>query len=264
MRFSICLETFYPQLEPAERLRRLRAAGFRAVEFWSPYDKDLTALKSRLTELEMELICFSAHRHASPVRPDALETFLDEVKRNVATAQELNCPALMVLSDALEPDGAAKPAPFSDERKLLALQRALERAVLLAKRAGITLLLEPLNLRDHPGVFLHSSDTAAALVEHVDSPCLRLLVDVYHLQRQEGHVLETLERSMDHLGHLHLADLPGRHEPGTGELNVTHILKTLHAWGYRGTVGFECFPSRDEASALTAIEALISPFKEAG
>lgn len=260
MRFSLCIEMFYPRLDFSERLAPIAEAGFRSIEFWSPYDKDLAALGEQSRRLSLEIANFSAHRRHSPVSADDLDGFLEEIEDNARAARNLGCRRLMILSDALQADGSAKPAPGPIERKRKHLLAALRKAADIAQREDLMLCLEPLNLHDHPGYFLHRSEQAFELIEAVDSPHLKVLYDVYHMQRQEGHILETIERRMHSIGYFHVADVPGRFEPGGGELNYPNILNVIGQLGFVGTVGFECRPQADESSALGRIRALIQPF----
>ena len=109
---------------------------------------------------------------------------------------------------------------------------------------------------DHPRYFLDSAREGFAIVAEVGSPRIRLLYDVYHMQIMEGNVTQTLRRHLALVGHIHIADVPGRHEPGTGELNFKNILRSLAEGGYAGTVGFEFTPRGDTGQALAAIAEL--------
>lgn len=257
MRFSICLELFYPHLPFLDRLPHIQEQGFHFIEFWSPYDKDLTALHKRKSQYGLEITTFSAHRHSSPVLPQDQESFLQEIARNLESAKRLGCAQLIVLSDALGEDDGAKPAPISAEQKLLTLVKALEHAVRLAQQQQVTLLLEPLNLEDHPRYFLDKSALTFTVVQAVGSPYLKVLFDIYHMQRAEGHLLETITQHIADIGYFHVADVPGRYEPGTGELHYLNILQTIRRLGYTGTIGFECRPQKSEALAFARLKELI-------
>ncbi|HEY5596402.1 MAG TPA: TIM barrel protein [Candidatus Bipolaricaulota bacterium] len=261
MRFSLCIEMFYPRLDFSKRLAFIAEAGFGAIEFWSPYDKDLAALGDQAKQLGLEVANFSAHRQHSPVLQEDLDGFLEEVTRNARAAERLGCEQLMVLSDALQADGSAKPASSSAVQQRKNLLIALRRAARIAEGAGILLCLEPLNLQDHPGYFLHRSEQAFELIKEVDSPHLKVLYDIYHMQRQEGHILETIERHIQSIGYFHVADVPGRFEPGSGELNYPNILGAIDRLGFVGTIGFECRPQAGEPDAFGRIRTLIRPFQ---
>lgn len=129
----------------------------------------------------------------------------------------------------------------------------LVAALAAADELGITLLLEPLNTKvDHPGYTLAHSTQAFQIVRFVDSPRLRVLYDVYHMQIMEGNLMETMAANLDCIGHIHVADVPGRHEPGTGEINYRSIAAMLREQGYAGSVGLECVPRGDSWDAIAS------------
>ena len=121
----------------------------------------------------------------------------------------------------------------------------------MAEQAGVDLYLEPLNVTtDHPGNFLRDTRTAAELVRLVGSPRLRVLFDLYHMQLSEGHLCDTIRQYADTFGHVHAADAPGRHEPGTGEIAFPRVYQALEQAGYTGFVSYELFPARSTAEAV--------------
>jgi hydroxypyruvate isomerase len=134
--------------------------------------------------------------------------------------------------------------------------RALSRLAELAEEHGVTYHLEHLNTRlDHPGFPLARVEDAVRLVEQVGSPRIRLLLDVYHAQVQEGNLLETIRAAAPFAGHVHVADVPGRHEPGTGEINYAAVATALHETGYQGVVALEAYPRDDAETALERFRA---------
>ena len=140
--------------------------------------------------------------------------------------------------------------------KLCALYDGLRASAALAEQAGVDLYLEPLNVTtDHPGNFLRDTRTAAELVRLVGSPRLRVLFDLYHMQLSEGHLCDTIRQYADTFGHVHAADAPGRHEPGTGEIAFPRVYQALEQAGYTGFVSYELFPARSTAEAVAAIRA---------
>ena len=134
----------------------------------------------------------------------------------------------------------------------------LKAIVPLAEEAGVTLVLEPLNsLVDHAGYFLDRSALGFELVRAVDSPRIKVLFDIYHMQVMEGNVIQTLTGNLDLIGHVHVADVPGRHEPGTGELNYANIIEALRQAGYDKYVGFEFDPKAPSDEAVATSLALL-------
>jgi hydroxypyruvate isomerase len=123
-----------------------------------------------------------------------------------------------------------------------------------AEAANITLVLEALNtLVDHPGNFLTFTKDAAELIRVINSSNIKILYDIYHMQIMEGNLIDTLKAYIDAIGYIHVADVPGRHEPGTGEINFANVMSVLKELDYDGIVGFELNPEGDSAAAARAI-----------
>jgi len=258
MRFAVCPEMLFPDLPFLDRVERIRAAGFDAIEIWGWKDKDLDGLASLTRGGGLTVVAMSGARQASLIQPPPAEGNRREVEETLAVAERLHCTRLVLLSDALEPDGSIR-SPYARLTLNEKMRHALANLRDLAKLAedrGVTLLLEPLNSRvDHPGIFLQSSAMAFTLVEQVGSPHLRVLFDCYHMQVMEGNLTAAIRRHHDLIGHYHVADPPDRTEPGTGELHIPNLLAAIAATGYDGWVGFECRARRDGAAALKAIRA---------
>jgi hydroxypyruvate isomerase len=258
MRFSICLEMIYPELDFLARAERVRQAGFTAVEFWAWSDKDLVGLK-RLVEQGLQIATFSGQRKGSLVDPRDWEVYRREVQESIPVARSLGCDRLMVLTEELMADGSARPThpDLTAGEKRTNVVRGLRGLVRVAEQEGTVLLLEPLNtLVDHPGYFLASAREGFAMVEEVGSLNVRLLYDSYHMQIMEGNVTQSLVQHLPLVGHIHVADVPGRHEPGTGELNYEYVLHALADAGYAGAVGFEFSPQGRTDEALGRIAKL--------
>jgi hydroxypyruvate isomerase len=132
----------------------------------------------------------------------------------------------------------------------------LREAAPIAADADVRLVLEPLNRIDHPENFLYSSDEGFEIIRAVDSPHVRLLFNIYHQQISEGNLSMRLCENINLIGHVHVADVPGRHEPGTGEINYEHIFGLLREQGYRGYVGLEYIPLVDSGASLRAVRAM--------
>ena len=258
LRPSICLELIYEDLPFLDRLDRVAAYGFETVEFWTWSDKNLEAVETRVDEHDLSVAAMVAHRETA--RPEELtraltdptqrEAVTADIEASIERAVRLGCPTLIVLT------GPTQDA--SREATRDSVVNGLRRVALAAESAGVTLVLEPLNtVVDHEGYFLETARTGYEIVRAVDSPAVKLLFDVYHQQITEGNVISSVTRDVDMVGHVHVADVPGRHEPGTGELQYQNILAALAAAGYDGHVGFELAPAQETEAALDAIEAVL-------
>ena len=143
---------------------------------------------------------------------------------------------------------------LSDTVKLCAMFDTLKECARIAEESGIRMNLEALNITtDHVGNFLRNTRMAAEMTRLIGSPMLKVLYDVYHMQLNEGSICDTIRACGDQFGHIHVADAPGRHEPGTGEINYHRVYECLESVGYQGLVGFELFPQTTTEAAVKAI-----------
>jgi hydroxypyruvate isomerase len=248
LRFSVCVETLFKEKPFEQRLEYVADLGFPAFEFWTRQGKDMNITLALKMALRLEVAAFAAS-NASMVDPAQRMQFLGDVTKAASLAVDLACANLIVTS------GPALPGiPYEEQRWNLV--DVLKQAAETAADADVTLVLEPLNQRDHPGAFLSSSDEGFAIVREVNSPHVRLLFDIYHQQISEGDLSRRLSENIDLIGHIHVADVPGRHEPGSGEINYEHIFGLLRELGYKGFVGLEYFPRVDAIASLKAVRAL--------
>jgi hydroxypyruvate isomerase len=233
-----------------DRVRAAAAAGFTRVEFWTASNKDVERVEEALRETGVAVTCFVSEPTGRLVDPETHGAFLEGVERSAALAVRLGARSLIVVSgDTL--------LGVQRERQRDATTEALSRAAPLASAEGVQLVLEPLNTRvDHPGYFLDSTAEGLAIVREVNHPAVRLLYDVYHsvVMGEEPH--EMLAGAGDLIGHVHVADAPGRHEPGTGTIDWPRRIADLRDAGYAGAVGLEYMPTRDTESSLELIRRL--------
>ncbi|MDE6938512.1 MAG: TIM barrel protein, partial [Lachnospiraceae bacterium] len=174
----------------------------------------------------------------------------------IEAARAVNAGSVTIHSNALGEGGVVVNAynELSDTVKLCSMYDTLLACARLAEQEGINLNLEALNVTtDHVGNFLKYTQTGAEICRLIGSPRLKLLYDVYHMQINEGCICDTISNYGDQFGHIHVADAPGRHEPGTGEINYKKVIRHLEDCGYRGLVGYELFPSAGTKQAVQAI-----------
>lgn len=202
---------------------------------------------------------FNGDADYSPVDPDHYRPYLQELQKSIDAANALGAPSVTIHSNALGDGGVVVNhyEALSDTVKLTSMVRTLTAAAKMAEENEITLNLEALNtFTDHVGNFLASTRMAAEVVRLIGSPNLKVLYDVYHMQINEGNLCWNIKTFGDTFGHVHIADVPGRHEPGTGEINYPAVLRALDATGYTGIVGCELFPESDTVTAVKAIMAV--------
>ena len=263
MKYSICIENFYKDLPFEDKFAAAKRDGFEYCEFWTWKGRDWGGVKKAIDDSGMKIAAFSGDDEYSLINPDENSRYVEFLRESIKRAKEIHCRYLVIHSDALNRDGSAKEmvTPLSDEVKLLNMYKVLESIAPFAEKEDVTLVLEPLNTRlgqprAHQNYFLDHPQPAFDLTRQVGSDWVKVLYDIYHMQLMAGNVVKTLEENMDQLGYIHLADVPGSHEPGTGELNCNNILKALDSMGYAGFVGFELLPAETDEKASKAIKGI--------
>ena len=236
MEFSLCIDSIYPEDGLKEKLERIKQAGFKFIEFWDWRDKNFGLIINN----GLKVTNFSGNR-VSSLTLDSKEKVIQEVNTSIDVAKKLKCKRIMLLSDVLENDGSVKINSISSEKKFLRLYDNLKAAVEVAKKRDIMLLIEPLNsLKDHKNYYLDNFQKTLELIQSINSEHLKILYDIYHMQIMEGNILDTLQKYYQFIGYIHIANVPYRCEPWTGELDYKFILKELSKI-YSGFAGFEFF-----------------------
>jgi len=257
---DILIETIYEELPFEKRFAAAKADGFDYVEMWDWSNKNLPEVKRLLGEHDLKLAAMSGDGPFSMCDPKDRTGYLEFIDKSLEAAGIVDCHTLVIHSDALmDSPQFAKPlsGDYSLITKYCAMYDILSRIAPKAEAAGVTFVLEPLNIvKDHCGYFLTSTKDAADLAEAVGSPNLKILYDAYHMYLNEGKICETAEKYLPYIGQIHIADAPGRHEPGTGVINYGNFMKHLDRLGYRYSVGFELYPETDSATAVKAIKAV--------
>jgi hydroxypyruvate isomerase len=257
MKLSLCLEMLFTDRPFIERLATASRIGYRAIEFWDWRDKDLPALADEAARLGLTVAAMSGNRQHGLIDLDATAKLIEEMDQVFAAAQEVNCSRIMMLSDVLRDDGSAAPRPPRPaEEKIESIVENLRALAGRAETASVTLLLEPLNTElDHRGCFLNDSALGVEILRRVNSPQVKLLYDIYHMSMMGEDVLTEIEKNLEWLGYLHVADLPGRHQPGTGRIDYDAVNTLLSRAKYEGFIGME-FSAHgpDEQAAKAPLE----------
>ena len=254
MELSGCLDSLFLREHQTyeARIRACAAAGLEAVEFWHWRDKDLDTIERALRDAGTALTLFSTEPRSPIVDSATHGEFLAGVRESAAVAKRLKAFGLCVLVDD-RGLGAAPKEPRTTPRATqhAAIVAALKRAAPIAADAGIVLLVEPPNSDlDHKGYFLDRTPEGLDIIEEVDHPAVRLLYDMYHSKMMGEDFAEILAGRGRLVGHVHVADVPGRHEPGSGTVDWAAGVATLASEGYRGRVGLEFWPTGGTVEAL--------------
>ena len=244
------LTMLFGEVDFLERFEAAAAAGFTAVEYLFPYAYEPQALKAKLRDHELEQVLHNlpAGRWADGERgiaclPDRVDEFKSGVAQAIKYATALDCDRVNCLAGILPESVDAAAARET-------LVRNLRYAAPLLESAGITLLIEPINTRDIPGFFLSGTTQAIEIIDAVGSDNLQLQYDIYHMQIMEGDVAQAIERHLARIGHIQLADVPGRHEPGTGAIDFPSLFAHIDRVGYDGWIGCEYVPKAGTVPGL--------------
>lgn len=252
MRYSACIEWLFATEEPefANRIRAAKAAGLDAVEFWRFSNKDCDAIRVALDETGLTLGGILCEPIAPLTNPESHAWFLEGVRTSLAAALQLGARVIIAQAGDFQP-GVARSAQHA------AIVKVLKEAAKILEGSGVVLALEPLNDRvDHPGYYLTSTEEGLDIVDEVGRPEVRLLYDIYHAAVM-GEEIEVLAGRLDRVVHVHLADTPGRGEPGSGRLDYAERLEWLAAHGYDGLIGLEYKPSGPTVETLRFRERFV-------
>ncbi len=266
MKLSVDLEIVFGSncyYDTQSCLELIKSYGIDIFEVWNHRMFDVEKLALAAKNCGMTLSCCSANRDYNVLElPDHSEAFFSQLAENIAAAKRLGSCNLSLLSECLnETDLSVVPTkkPMSYDAKLIALYKGLSECAGFAEKNGVYLNLETLNsLVDHSGYFCVDMDRSMEIIKAIGNPHLRSLFDLYHLQIMEGNIINQIEKYFDWIGVVHVADVPGRHEPGSGEINYSNIAKCLKHNGYQGFVVLESSPS--DGDPRTAIEGFLEAF----
>jgi hydroxypyruvate isomerase len=244
--FSVMLWALNKRGSFEENLERVAQAGYRHVELvgefmrWS--EADWTRILARMQALKITVDATSGVKagFADPAGGDA---FVTELKGFIPTVQRLGCGQIILLSGK-RIEGAAPGV-----QKAASIE-ALKRAADILSAAGLMGVIEPIDRLENPSIYLDGVAEAFEIVRAVGSPKVKVLYDLYHEQRGMGNLIEKLEKNIDEVGLIHVADVPGRHEPGTGEIHYRNVYKKLAELHYQGVIAMEFYPTGDVVETL--------------
>jgi hydroxypyruvate isomerase len=244
---AVCSEMVFRDLPIEERARKIAALGF-SVEIWDWTKHDIgTLARTGATFSSM-----TGYVTGDLIDDDGADELLRTAEQSIPIAKRLGIPRLNLHGTGLDNKGLpVKAVEVVTGAMWLKARATLARLAELGERHGVMFVLENLNTEvDHPGVPFGRAADCLALVEAVGHPNLRLMLDLYHAQIGEGNLIELVRRAAPLIGEIQVADVPGRCEPGTGEINYPAIARALDAIGYRGTIGLEAWASGDDELAL--------------
>ena len=258
---SVCAECFFTDLPFEQRVKRIADIGYKYIEFWHPEGtfngtdidfsqaKDVSTLNEVVKETGITYNDFAFGAWDGSIGGSATnssdhEKWLQQGQKMLDFANAIDCPKGIILSGMTQSD-------LTVEQMNKNLLTAFGKAGQMAEKAGVVLVIEPLNsLVDHSGYYLDRTEEAVKIIRQVNSPNLKLLFDVYHMQIMQGNILDFIEKNIDIIGHFHSAGVPGRAELFDTEINYPVIVKKIDQLGYEGCFGLEYFPKLDNEESL--------------
>jgi hydroxypyruvate isomerase len=259
IKLSACIDMLYRDLDFYDRFKAAKEAGVDAVEFWSFNNRDLVRVREECDKnnLTLAAVCVGGSGEAAGrfnsrklLYRDGIDDFVEVMKESAEAAKILGCKTFIVTVGQERND-----ATRYEQHANIVL--SLKAAAPIFEDAGLTLVVEPLNtLCNHKGYFLPSSYEGFEILEEVGSPAVKLLYDIYHQQISEGNLIPTITKYINLIGHFHVADNPGRHEPGTGEINYRKVFETIDSLGYDKYVGLEYTSTIDTTQSIRNTLAL--------
>jgi hydroxypyruvate isomerase len=252
---SVMLWTVFRQLPFEQRLEKVAEAGYRYVELVGEYkgwsEEDFRRVNSKRRELGISFDASSGLAHGVG-NPNERDAFVADLRSELAVMEKIDCPALIIMS------GNVVPGMLRQQQHQSCIDGLRRAADLIdARTVGgkkVELLLENIDPEENPKYYLQSVTEGLEIVRAVNHPQVRFLYDFYHEQIAEGNLIEKLEKHVDLVGLVHIADVPGRHEPGTGEINYTNVYRKLGELNYERFVAMEFLPSGDAVQALRSAQ----------
>jgi len=249
-RFAANTSFLFTEVDFLQRFDAARRAGFRAVEFHFPYAWRHEELERAAHDAGVEVVLFNLPpgdrergERGIACHPDRAPEFRDGVAQALEYARVLRCPRVNCLA-------GIPPADADPDRVLTTFVENLRYAAVAAGEAGLTLVMEPINTRSVPGFYLNTTAQALDLIREVGADNLKIQYDVFHMQIMEGDLAATIEAELGDIGHIQFADVPDRHEPGSGEVNFPWLFGWIDRVGYRGWVSAEYIPAGRTADSL--------------
>jgi hydroxypyruvate isomerase len=263
-RLSVRVEPLFPGLSLARQMEKVAEAKYEGFEFGDWRAQDPARITRLKRQLGLECVCIVGNRGVNPVGmglcdPAEREGFLQEIRASAEAARRFETTRMVVLTG-----NRIRGRSGADQHT--AIVEGLKRAHDIVASHRITMIVEVINTlapveplnpaTNHHEYYLNHTAEAFEIVRQAGSPFVKILFDLYHVQIMEGNLIETLRANIGAIGHFHVGDVPGRHEPGTGEINFGSVFKAIRQAGYTDFVGVEYVPSRDAMTTLAEVRAL--------
>lgn len=260
MKHAVSIRFMWSDLPLPERARRAAGHGFDCVDLWDWRGEDIDGLAAACRETGLEIGCVFGHSQGALCDPAQHDAVLESLTETVDAAERFGFLQLSMFSDARGPDGKFLPGPpLTDAQKRRACVDGLRACVKLVEGKRMTLTLEAINTVFVPTYFLHDFGASLEICREVDHPQVQVFFDAYHQQLVGGRLIDNLVDGLPSIASVHIADVPGRGAPGTGEINFHSLRRVLEEHGYDRQLTFEVVPDGDPDAAVAACKAVF-PF----
>jgi hydroxypyruvate isomerase len=264
-KLSVRVEALFPAMTLPQQMEKVAEAGYQGFEFGNWRAVDLREIKRLKNKLGLECASIVGNRGVNPkgmglCNPAEREAFLAEIRASLDAARRVESARLVTLSGNKVPG-------MPRERQHASIVEGLKRAQDVVAPHGVTLIVEIVNTlapveplhpqENHLEYYLDHAGEAFEIIDQVASPNVKILFDMYHVQIMDGNLIETIRRNIKRIGHFHVGDVPGRHEPGTGEINYPNVFKAIRELGFRDFVAMEYVPSKDAMTTLAEVRRIV-------
>lgn len=258
MRFSSCIDMMFSGMTVSEKIKAVSECGLNAVEFWKWTDKDIEEIEFLLKKYKLGFSVFNIDSSNGKLSADLSrgilnsgrkDDFLSALYESVPIYRRLNAAGMIVLIGETLPD-----VPY--EAQLENIYKCLKAAAPITEKNGVNLVVEPLNASDRKNYFLPKAAPLFGILERVGSPNIKMLYDIYHQNMTGDFSIAAVRKNIDGIGHFHIADFPGRHEPGTGTLDYPSIIREIGKTAYNGYIGLEYRATKPDCETLGFLEGL--------
>jgi len=254
-KLSVRVEPLFRRMALEQQMAQVAEAHYQGFEFGNWRAADPAVITPLKNKLGLECACIVGNKNVNPpgmtlTDPRDRAGFLAEINASTEAAKRFETKRMVVLTGNEVP-GMGREAQHKN------IVEGLKAAHDIVAPAGVTMILEPLNtLVDHKGYYLNHTPEAFEIVREVGSPYLKILFDIYHVQIMDGNLIDTIRKNIGAIGHFHVGDVPGRHEPGTGEIDYGNVFKAIQATGFKDFVAMEYNPSKDPMETLRGVREL--------
>lgn len=263
MKFCLNIEELFQDMDFYDKFKAAKDAGYDYVEFWSWHGRDVEKIKAECDRYNIKITGFKGDWDWSLCDDSTRREFVEWIGKSIGAAKYLDCDSIIVHSNSILTEGSTDfNDTYSYTRQVANITAALKDVAPLLEKDGIKMYIEPLSNFNHlKGMFLTEAEQAADIIRAVGSNNIKLLCDIFQNQIVHGNVTTHMLNNLDIMDYVHIADSPGRGEPGTGELNYEFILKMLKKNGFDGVACFELTPIGTNEEVLSAIDNLVAKVK---